>query len=140
MMRICPDFAATFVEREDFAGVEIACGIEGVVDAAHQSEVGIGEEQRHEFGFFHAHAVFSRERASDFDTITNDFGGGLHGAFELSAVARVEENNRMEIAVASVKDVADLKAELRADVLDAREGLRKFGTRDDAVKNVIAGR
>lgn len=38
------DFAAAFAEREDFARVQRAIGIEGVVDTAHEIEVGVGEK------------------------------------------------------------------------------------------------
>ena len=105
-------FAAAFTERENFAGIERALGIEGVVDAAHEIEVGVGEEKRHEFAFFHADAVFAGEAAADFDAIANDFGGGLHGALELRVVAGIVENDGVKIAVAGVKDVADVEAVL----------------------------
>jgi len=39
-----------------------------------------------------------------------------------------------KVAVAGVEDVADLKAVLIADLPDAAQSLRKFRTRDDAVK------
>jgi hypothetical protein len=45
----------------------------------------------------------------------------------------------VQVAVAGVKDVADLKAVLIADLPDAAKGLRKFRTGNDAVQNVIAG-
>src|SRR4029077_3163726 len=90
-------------------------------------------------GFFHTHAVFSGERATDFEAVADDFGGGLHGAFELRGVARIVKDDGVEVAVAGMKNVADLKTELCADLLDAAKGLRQFRTRDDAVENVIAG-
>ena len=76
MIRVA-GFAAAFAEEEDFAGIEGGVGIEGVVDAAHEIEVGLGEEERHKFGFFHADAVFAGKRATDFDSIADDFGGGF---------------------------------------------------------------
>ena len=85
------DFAAAFAQGKDFAGVEGAGRIEGVVDAAHQIEIGVGEDERHELRLFHADAVFAGERAADFKTVTDDFGGGLHGAFELRGIARIVE-------------------------------------------------
>ncbi len=137
-MRADADFAAAFAQGEDFAGVEGGIGIEGVVDAAHEIEIDIGEEERHELGFFHADAVLAGERAADFDAIADDFGGGLEGAFELLFVARIEEHDGMEVAVAGVKNVADLKAVLIADLLDAAESLRELRTGNDAVEDVIA--
>ncbi len=94
--------------------------IEGIVDAAHQGEVGVGEEQGHEFALFHANAVLAGEAAADFDAIANDFGGGFQGALELLGVARIVEHDGVEIAITGVKDVADPKAELLTDLLMRR--------------------
>ena len=109
------------------------------MNTAHEIEIGVGEEKRHEFTFFHADAVFAGEAAADLDAIANDFGGGLHGALELLVVAEIVKNDGMEIAIAGVKDVSDVEAELSADFLDAAQGLRKFRTGDDAVEHVDAG-
>ena len=134
------NFAAAFAEGEDFAGVEGGIGIEGVVDAAHEIEIGVGENERHELGLFHADAMFAGERAADFEAVADDLGGGLHSAFELRGIARIVEDDGVEVAVTGVKNIADLKAELRADLLNAAKGLRKLRTRDDAIEDVIAGR
>jgi hypothetical protein len=133
------DFAAAFAEGKDFAGIEGGIGIEGVVDAAHEIEVGVGEEERHELGFFHADAVLAGESAANFDAIADDFGGGLQGALELRGVAGIVEHDGMQVAVAGVENVSDLKAILIADLPDAAESLGKFRTGNDAVEDVIAG-
>jgi hypothetical protein len=125
-MRLEARLAATFAEGEYFAGIERAFRIERVVNAAHEYEIGVIEEERHEFAFFHTDAVFAGEAAADFDAVADDFGRGLHGALELLVVADIVENDGMEVAIASVKDVADVEAELSADFLDATESLRKF--------------
>src|SRR6267143_2986870 len=133
------DFTAAFAQGEALAGIERAIGIERVMDAAHEVEVGVGENERHELGLFHADAVFAGERAADFEAVADDFGGGLHGTFELGGIARVVEDDGMQIAITGVEDVADLKTELRADFLDAAESLRKFRTRNHAIEDVVAG-
>ena len=138
-MRAEAGFAAAFAEREDFSGVQRAFWIEGVVDAAHEVEVCVGEKERHEFALFHADAVLAGEAAADFDAITDDFSGGFQSALELLVVAKIVENDRVEIAVAGVEDVANAEAELVADFLDVAERLRKLGTRDDTVEDVDAG-
>ena len=132
------DFAAALAEREDFARVERAIGIESVVDAAHEVEVRVGKKQGHKFGLFHADAVLAGKRAADFDAIANDFGGGLHGALELTFVAGIVKNYRMKVAVASVEDVADVEAIAGADFTDVAERLGKFGAGNDAIENVVA--
>ena len=46
-------------------------------------------------------------------------------ALELRFVARIEKNQRVQVAVARVKNIADLKAVLRADFVDAPQRLRE---------------
>jgi len=133
------DFAAALAEGEDFAGIQQTGGIESVVDAPHEIEIGVGKKKRHEFGFFHANAVFAGKRAARFHAITNDFGGSLHGAFELPFVTGIIENDGMKISVAGVKNVGDVEAVAVADFADAAKRLRKLGARNDAVENVVAG-
>src|SRR6266702_7631162 len=110
------------------------------MDAAHEIEISVGEKKRHELALFHADAVLAGERPADFHAIADDFGGGFEGAFELRGIPRIVEDDGMEIAVAGVKNIADLKAVLLADLLDAAQRLRKFRTRNNAIENVIARR
>ena len=138
-MRLEARFAATLAERENFAWVERALWIEGVVNAAHEIEIGVVEVERHQLAFFHTDAVFAGETAADFDAVANDFGRGLHGALELLVVAEIVENDGMEVAIAGVEDVADVEAELIADFLYAAQSLRELRTRNHAVKDVDAG-
>src|ERR1700682_530068 len=133
------DFAAAFAQGKDFAGIERAMRIEGVVDPTHEVEVGVVENEWHELGLFHADAVFAVERAADFEAVANNFGGGLHGAFELGGIAGIIEDDGGKIAVTGVENVANLKTELRTDFLNAAEGLRKFRTRNHAIEDVVAG-
>ena len=55
----------------------------------------------------------------------------------LRFVAGVEEDQWVQIAVACVKNIADLEAVLRADFIDAADGGGKFGAGDDAILHVI---
>jgi len=138
-MRGDADFAAAFAEREDFAGVERAVGIKSVVNAAHEIEVGVGKKKRHELGLFHANAMLAGERAAHFHAVADDFGGGLHGAFELTFVAWIVENDGMKVAIPGVEDIAYIEAVARADFPDMAKRLRKFGARDNAVEDIVAG-
>jgi hypothetical protein len=139
VVRFKARLAAAFAEWKDFSGIQRALRIERVVNAAHEIEVRVGEEKRHEFAFLHADAVFAGEAAADFDAVANDFRRGFHGALKLLVVAEIVENDGMEIAVAGMEDVADVEAELGTDFVNATQGLRKFRTRDHAVEDVDAG-
>jgi len=109
------------------------------VNAAHQREIIVGKNQRHQLVFFHADAVLAGERAANFDAIANDFVGGGDGAFEVRRIARIVEDDGMEVAVTGMKNVADLKTVGFGNFGDAAESLRELGARDHAVENVIAG-
>jgi len=55
-------------------------------------------------------------------------------AFELSGIAGVVENDGVQIAVTGVENVADLKTELRADFLDAAEGLAEVSNEESRLE------
>ena len=134
------NFSAAFLRRKNFLGIQQALRIEGVAHAAHHVEFGFGEEQRHQAIFFHAYAVFASDGAAHFYAVLNDFVGGGDDAAELGFVARVKKNEWVKVAVARVKNIADLEAVLHADFIDAADGGGKFGAGDDAVLHVISGR
>ena len=138
-MRTDAGFAAAFAERERFSRVQGAGWIRRVVDAAHEREIGVGEEERHQLVFFHADAVFAGQAAADLHAIADDFGGDFHGALQLRGVARIEENDGVQVAVAGVKDVADEAAILLAKLLNVAERLRKLAAWNDAVEDIVAG-
>ena len=109
------------------------------MNTAHESEIRIGEEQRHQLAFFHADAVFAGEAATDLHAIADDFRGNFHSALELGFIARVKENDGVKVAVACMEDVADEAAVFLAQLLDMAKGLRKLAAGNDAVENVVAG-
>src|SRR5260370_37810471 len=108
-------------------------------DGANDIEISVGKKRGEDCGLFHAAGVLAGERTADLHAIADDFGGGFEGAFELRGITRIVEDDGMQVAVAGVKNIADLKAVLLADLLDAAQRLRKFRTRNNAVENVIAG-
>ena len=87
--------------------------------AAHQVKIGVAEKQRHEFIFFHAHAVFAGQRATQLDTIAEDFMGSGDGVFKLPRIARIVEDDGMQVAVAGMKDIADGETVFLADAAES---------------------
>jgi hypothetical protein len=134
------DFSAAFAEREDFCGVQAGVGIEGVMNAAHQSKIRIAEDERHEFGFLHANAMLAGQGATDFHAVADNFVGSGQRAFEFSWSARIVEDQRMQIAVSGMENISNLQIALFADLVDAAKRLREFGPRNYAVQNVITWR
>ena len=60
-------------------------------------------------------------------------------AFGLALDARVVEHERVEVAVAGVKDVADAKAVLARELVDSPQHLGEPRARHDAVLHVVVG-
>ena len=105
---------------------------------SHEREIRIGEEQRHQLAFFHADAVLAGKAAADLHAVADDFRRNFHGALELRCIARIKENDGVQVAVAGMEDVADEAAVFFAQLLDVAKSLRKLAPRNDAVENVVA--
>src|SRR5271157_1310415 len=65
--------------------------------------------------------------------------GSSDGVFKLPRIARVVKDDGMEVAVASMEDIADGEIVFLSDLLNLLEGLGELGARDNAVEDVIAG-
>src|SRR5271157_1357456 len=107
--------------------------------AAHQVKIFVAEEQRHEFIFFHAHAVFAGERTTQLDTIAEDFMGSGDGVSKLQRIAWIVKDDGMEVAVTGVENVADGEVVFLADLGNLLQGLGELGAGNDAVEDVVAG-
>src|SRR5260221_9871338 len=106
----------------------------------HQIETRVAEQQRHQFVLFHANAVLTRQRTAERNAHPDDFLGGGNGAPELFRVAWIVKNDWMEIAVARVKDIADLEAVLLSDRVNLFEGFRELRPRNYSIQDVIRRR
>src|SRR5262249_7224041 len=107
-------------------------------EAVHGGQVVFSKKLRHEGDFFYADTMFAGHAATAGDALLEDFAAGGQDAFDLRRVALVEEQNRMDIAVAGVKDVDDLDIVLAANFHDPAEDMRQFSARHDAVLSAIA--
>src|SRR4029453_6547658 len=87
-----------------------------------------------------ADAVFAGDRASGFDAVREDFVGHFHRAVGLPRHALVITNQRMEIAIASVKDVADPESRSSFELANATEHFGEPRPWHDAVLNVVVRR
>src|SRR5262249_6027634 len=95
---------------------------------------------RHEIDLFDTDAMFARDAAAAADALFQDFVTRLEYALDLFRVALVEQENRMDIAVAGVEDVGDAELVLAADALDLAENVRQLSARHDAVLREVARR
>ena len=68
---------------------------------------------RHQVALLDADAVLAGQAAADLDAELQDVGAGRLGLRQLRRVVGVEEDQRMEVAVAGMEDVGDLRARSR---------------------------
>src|SRR6266581_6822225 len=84
--------------------------------------------------------MFSGKRAAHLHAKLHDIRAGGPGTLELIGIAMVKKNQRMQIAVSSVKNVSDDEAVTFGNFFDAQERRRELGARNDAIEHVIRWR
>ena len=71
--------------------------------------------------------MLAGDRAAELDAEGEDLGGQLLGALDGAVLAAVEEDQRMQVAVAGVEDVGDPDAALGAEAVDFAQRLAEAG-------------
>src|SRR5262249_42575819 len=85
----------------------------------------------------HSDPVLARHAAAAGDALLEDLVAGLEHALDLGSVALVEEQDRVNVAVARVKYIDDPHAVFLADLGDASQHVRQLRARDDAVLGAV---
>jgi hypothetical protein len=137
---MAPNSAQAVQGRHGFAWVEQATWIEGRFDRMKLSELGGCELEAHFVQLFDADTVFARDRATDGDTQLENAAAELHRTLELGIVVGVEGDQRMQIAVAGMKDVGYRQIEFAGQRADALKHRRQLAARNRAVHAVVVGR
>src|SRR5262249_37155376 len=106
----------------------------------HPVEVLRREQLRPEVQLLHAHAVLARDAAARADALVENLVAGRQHALHLVLVALVEEQDRVDVAVAGMEDVANPDIILLADALNLAEDVGQLGPRHDAVLGAVARR
>src|SRR5437764_9264221 len=92
-----------------------------------------------ELHLLHADAVLARDRSAGLDTVLENVVAGTLRTRKLVGFASVEQNNRMEIAVSSMKDIADRQTVTLGHFMYETERGRDLGAGHDAVLNIVSG-
>src|SRR5207248_4518762 len=108
---------------EDLSGIHEALRIEYAADAIHHLEVVIREDIADVLALFQADAVFAGYRSASIGAKPQDLVADPEHGFVLTRFERIEEDERVKVAVAGVEHVADLEAGALADCIDLRERL-----------------
>ncbi len=98
--------------RQHFARAQTSVGIKRHSQTIHRGQIIVGEHLVHEANFFHADAVFAGHAAAASDALVQNVGTGGQHAFNLFRIALVEQQNRMNVAIAGVKHIHDSHAVL----------------------------
>src|SRR5207249_1343182 len=131
--------AAAAGRRQHFIGAEVAAGIKCVAKIFHRGQIGRSEHFAHKADFFDADAVLARYASAARQTFLQDLVAGSEHALDLGRVALVEQQNRMNVAVAGMEDIDDPNVVLAADLHDFSQDMRQFGAGDNAVLRAVAG-
>src|SRR5262249_40657180 len=110
-------------EGENLARIEKPARIERALHRHLDGEVLPVELKPHEVALFNANAVLAGQAAANVDAQLQDISPGLLGGGELGGVVRIIENERMQVAIAGVKDIGDLHAVTCANLGDLGEHL-----------------
>ena len=121
-MEVCAAFGA----GEHFVGVAALRGVEDFAEFLHRGEVGRGKLFGHEIDFFDADAVFAGDAAAEFDAFFKDVIAGLDSFGDLFRIAFIVEDERMDVAVASVKDVRNAQIVFGAGGANEAHDFGKF--------------
>src|SRR5262249_42299683 len=132
-----PQFGAAVELREDLAGIEEAVGVEGAFQALLLRQIDLIEHRAHEITLLDAHSVLAGPPPADLDAELQNVGAERLGALELARRIGVIEDERVEIAVPSMKDIGDAEPIVLGEAAHAGQHLRQSGARNRAVHAVI---
>src|SRR5262249_1496527 len=126
--------------REDLARIGAPVRIEGAAYPPHELQI-VGTERETELlDLLDADAVLAGDAAAELDAGPQDLAARLEHPRRPRAIAPVEEDDRVDVAVAGVEDVADAEIVARAGRLDAGEDLGEARARHDAVLGTVVRR
>ena len=119
-------------------GLQRPSGLNVVRRRDHRGQVFGREELGHELHLLDADAVLAGDAAAEVDALVEDLVARQQDALHLLGVALVEQQDRVDVAVAGVKDVGDAQVVPLADVGDEPQDVRQLGARHDAVLRAVA--
>ena len=97
--------------------------VEGRLHAAHRVEVGLAVDPRHECVLLESDAVLSRKRAAHLDDRAQHLLAGGLDLLPDGAVAQVEKDVGVQVAVTGVEHVGYRQLVVVSDLADLREDL-----------------
>src|SRR5207253_5016248 len=132
--------AAGRMRGEQLTGIHDPVGVEDAAQPGHEVQIGLAVLEREILGLVETHAVLARDRAAHRDTGVEQRLVRRLRALELLGVPVVVEDERVEVAVARVKDVGDLHAVALGDRAERAHDLGEPGARHHAILKQVRRR
>ena len=114
-------------------------GIEGALHPDLLLQVVFGEHLWHQVALFNAHAMLTGQNTTHLHAKPQDIGPERLGLLQLTRLVGVIKDQRVQVAVASVKDVRHAQPIFFGKRAHSCKNARQFLARNRAVHAVIVG-
>ncbi len=121
---------------DDLARVEQAFGVEGALDGEHLLAFFGRKLHAHAAELFDAHAVLAGDGAAHLHAGLEDVGAKQLGAVQLIAVVGVKQDQRMQVAIAGMKDIAATQLVLLFHLGDGQQDVSQALARDGRIMHM----
>src|SRR5438309_9491517 len=125
---------------KDLSGIHPALRIEDPADPIHHLEVVIGKDVADVLPLFQPDPVFPGHRSTGVRAELQNLVTDAKDRLVLAGLERIEEHQRVKVAVTGMEDIADLESGALADGVDLRVRLGQLRPRHDAFHHVEVGR
>src|SRR5690606_36879149 len=124
----------------DLLGIEQTIRIECSFERQKIVEFLARELNAHLIDFFHAHPMLAGDRTPDLHAELEDSGAEFLGALDLVGRVGIEEDERMQIAVARMEDIGTAQTELVLHLLYRTQDAAEMAARNGPVHAVVVRR
>jgi len=132
-----PQFSAAMKLGKDLAGIEKMFVIEGAFDPDLIGEIDFIEHCRHQIAFFDTNTMLTGEHTTNLYAKAQNIGAKRFGAFEFALTIGVIKNDRMQVAVARMKDIRHLQSMAFRQFAHSGQYMRQLLARDRSIHAVI---
>ncbi len=134
------ELGAAVQGRHVLAGVEQPGSVEGSLHRMEEGQLARLELGAHGVDLLATHPMFAGDGAPHRHAQIEDAPAQGLGLLQFAGAIGIEEDQRMQVAVAGMEDVAHRQAVFRRQGLDTAQDFGQGATRDGAVHAVVVGR
>jgi len=134
-----PIFRAASRGRHALARIEQAERVEGSLDGVELAQFLGRELDAHLIDLLDAHAMLAGDGAADLDAQFQQASAQFLGALQFAGLVGVEQDQRMQVAVAGMEDIGHAQSVFLGQLGGAPQHLGQGAARDGAVHAVVVG-